>query len=129
VPFTGDGGAEINPGFDDAGNASRTTCNPLTNSGCTGTDICIPDNSGNYWVCIPITGATIVQTCNDCSGNTALCAKDNICIQYQNDAGVIDLTECVKYCCTDADCGGTSGSCNKQALSPPLANGVGICSL
>jgi hypothetical protein len=30
-------------------------------------------------------------------------------------------------CCTDADCGGTAGTCVKDALQNPLPSGVGVC--
>jgi hypothetical protein len=120
---------ELDAGLDNSVNASQTTCNPITNAGCTGTDLCSTDNSGNFWVCYQTGGGTFVQTCGDCTASTAVCGVDNICISYVDDAGDNWLNECVRYCCTDADCGDAgAGSCNTAVLDPPLPNGVGICS-
>jgi hypothetical protein len=128
VNFTADAGApELDAGLDDAGNASITACNPLTNAGCTGSDVCFPDNSGSFWVCVSTAGATISALCADCSAQTAVCKAGNVCVNYANDAGVAFLSECVRYCCADADCGSgvPTGACN-TALGLP--DGVGICS-
>jgi hypothetical protein len=122
------GATELDAGLNEAGNASATICNPITNSGCTGTDVCGPDNSGSFWVCTP-GGSPDVALCGDCSSQTAVCAAGNICIGYQAPDGGAGPTECVHYCCTDADCGGASGSCNTSGLQPPLPNSVGICSM
>src|SRR5215475_9258691 len=39
---------ELDAGLDDAGNASITTCNPVTNAGCTGADVCALDDMNAY---------------------------------------------------------------------------------
>jgi hypothetical protein len=139
VPFTAAAGApELDAGFDDAGHASRTVCNPLTNEGCTGTDICGVDNSGEYWVCLPTAGFLIVNTDDDCGQicnssdtcYTAVCAADNICVPdvtTTNGTGNV----CLKLCCTDDDCGGVKDeSCSPvsgdDGIAVPVGN-VGIC--
>jgi hypothetical protein len=126
VPFNQMPTTELDAGFDNMGNASQTICNPVTNAGCTGTDNCDLDNSGTYWVCYAA-GTPVVPTCGDCSGQSATCAPGNTCILYPV-TPIVAVAECVHYCCTDADCGGTPGSCNMAATTPPPPNNVGICS-
>src|SRR5262249_53980736 len=126
VPFTAGDAGELDAGVNDAGNASATVCNPITNAGCTGTDVCDSDNSGKYWICYQ--GATpSVGPCGNCRTNARLCKGGNTCIDFTDPDGGVLFTECVKYCCTDADCGGASGTCNKK-VTPPPPNNVGICS-
>jgi hypothetical protein len=125
VPFTGGDAGEADAGFDDAGNASATICNPVTNAGCTGTDVCDTDNSGKHWVCY-LAGTNIVATCGDCGASNAVCKGGNTCINFTTADGGVIATSCSKYCCTDADCGGTANTCSK-GLSPPPPNNVGIC--
>jgi hypothetical protein len=124
-----DGGAELDAGVDNMGNASRTTCNPITNEGCTGTDLCQPDNSGMFYDCQPAGTPSKVAFCGDCTAPQATCVPGAFCVG--NVGGTIFT--CTAFCCTNADCGGTNGDagtgpfCDTQAFAMPLPDNVGIC--
>ena len=120
VDFTSDAGVELDAGLDEAGNASMTTCNPITNEGCLGTDVCGPDNGSSFY-CQPAGSMAGVVVCGDCTATGATCAAGGYCAG--SSAGE-DLS-CLQMCCTDADCG--TGTCDPAFLQPPLGSGVGVC--
>jgi hypothetical protein len=120
VDFTSDAGVELDAGVNEAGVASETTCNPVTNEGCTGTDVCGPDNGYSFY-CQPAGSPVGVAICGDCTAVGATCAAGGYCA---GSAAGPDST-CVQMCCTDADCGG--GRCDSAFLQPPLGSGVGVC--
>jgi hypothetical protein len=121
VPFTSDAGTELDAGVDDAGYAASTTCNPITNAGCTGTDVCGPDRGASFY-CQPAGTTPGVAACGDCTANGATCAIGGYCGQ-----GAGTSLTCFRMCCTDADCG--SGKCNAAFFSPPFGDNVGVCLL
>ena len=123
VAFTApDGGGELDAGVDDSGDPSVTTCNPVTNAGCTGTDVCGPDlgNTGdtNYF-CQP--GDSTAAICADCT--QVNCGKGTLCVALDN---AETMAVCAPMCCTDADCG-SAARCNMGALMTPLPSSVGLC--
>jgi hypothetical protein len=120
VGFTTDAGHELDAGLDDAGNASRTTCNPVTNDGCTGNDVCGVDNSGDFYVCTTPGSPAGLAACADCASQTATCGAGALCVGISTTSAF-----CAQMCCTNADCG--SGTCDEAALVPALPKGVGIC--
>ena len=125
VPFPGDGGlsdaGELDAGLNDAGLASITNCNPLTNAGCTGTDVCNPDQGSNF-VCMQAGSPAGLAVCGDCTAQNATCGVGGICLAVDQ---AMTQYECVQMCCTNADCG--NGTCNTTLLSPALGDSVGVC--
>jgi hypothetical protein len=124
VTVTGltDGGAELDAGLDDGGAASITTCNPVTNAGCTGADVCNPDLPNNkHYICQGGGSPAGITLCGDCTADTATCGPDLLCV---GDSGGNTYT-CVQMCCTDADCG--TGKCSTMELQDALPSGVGLC--
>jgi hypothetical protein len=113
----GDGG-ELDAGVDSVGNASITTCNPFTNAGCTGTDICREDSSLKHFYCMPGGSSATVPVCGACTG-TAGCEHGELCAG--SGPGHV---WCGAMCCTDADCG-PSGKCTTTVVPTPA--GVGVC--
>ena len=124
VPFSGDAGSsdagELDAGLDDAGIAAITNCNPLTNAGCTGTDVCNPDQGSNF-VCMPAGTTANVVVCGDCAAASSTCAVGAVCLK----AGPTTQYQCAQMCCTSADCGG--GTCVTTLRTPALGDGVGVC--
>ena len=116
-----DGGAEVDAGVNDAGDPSITNCDPVTNAGCTGTDVCLPDfNSATNMNYFCQAGGSPAAVCGDCTN--ANCGPGALCVGL-NQAQTVAV--CVQMCCTDADCG--SGKCNMAALGSPLPSNVGTC--
>jgi hypothetical protein len=117
----GDAGVELDAGIDDAGNASVTNCDPVTNAGCAGTDVCGPDANNMHYFCQPAGSPGNVAICGDCSSDQATCGAGGLCVG-------VSQTQfyCVQMCCTNADCGST-GKCDIMGLQNPLPSGVGIC--
>ena len=118
TPVLSDGG-ELDAGVDDAGNALFTTCNPVTNAGCTGTDVCQPDLGNTNYVCQPAWSTANVPVCGACKGFTS-CAPGGLCAG--TDANHV---YCAQMCCTNADCG--SGKCEMTQGNLKLPSGVGVC--
>ena len=117
MPVLGDAG-ELDAGVDDAGIASITTCNPVTNTGCTGTDLCQADYDFTNYYCQQPGSPANVPICASCTGN-ATCAPGGLCVGTNN-ANVV----CAPMCCDDGDCG-ASGRCDKTSIRMPA--GVGFC--
>lgn len=123
VTFTSQPGVELDAGVDEGGNASVTTCNPITNEGCTGTDVCGPDNGAHFY-CHPAGSMPNVTACGDCTSPHATCAIGGYCQPGASGA----TNTCFPMCCTDADCGTASGAtCNARYFLPPLGSNVGVC--
>jgi hypothetical protein len=120
VPFMADAGTpEEDSGANDAGHVTTTTCNPITNEGCTGTDVCGVDDDGQNYFCQPAGSPAAVACGGDCS-NTASCGVGGLCVQFSNG------DSCVQMCCSNADCG--SGMCVMTGfLETDLGYGVGLC--
>ena len=115
VPFTAPPDAgELEAGLDDAGHALVTVCNPVTNAGCTGTDVCGPDDNFANFVCLS-TGAAPAPLCTECTFFT--CGPGLFCAP--------NGSTCVQMCCTDDDCG--AGHCSTTQLATPLPYDVGLC--
>jgi hypothetical protein len=121
VPFASDAGVELDAGVNDAGNALETTCNPITNQGCTGTDTCQPDESHQHYFCRPVGPMATAALCQSCNVTVQSCAAGVLCVGSSSFPA-----ECVQMCCTDADCG-AGGTCDAAFLTLPLRFGVGIC--
>lgn len=117
TPVLVDGG-EADAGVDDAGNASTTTCNPITNAGCTGTDVCMADFDFTNYYCQPAGTPANIPLCASCTG-FATCAPGGLCVGT-DEANVT----CAPMCCDDADCA-PSGTCDKTSI--PMPAGVGYC--
>jgi hypothetical protein len=111
--------AEADGGLDDAGNATASNCDPVTNAGCTGTDVCGVDTSGMFYDCFPLQG-TATAVCGDCTQTE--CGPGTICIAFNQEQ---TIAWCAEMCCANSDCG--SGTCDTMALNPALPSGVGIC--
>jgi hypothetical protein len=123
VTFTAPDGGEGDAGVDDAGNASLTTCDPVTNAGCTGTDICVPDSSLKHYVCKPAGSPGNIPVCGDCTVVTATCGAGLFCV---SPSAASPKFYCAQFCCTNADCG-DGGTCDTTAVTTPLPDAVGIC--
>jgi hypothetical protein len=123
VAFVPGDAGELDAGIDDAGHASVTNCNPITNAGCTGTDVCGPDvhdpGDMNYF-CQPAGNPGAVAACGDCTSVTATCGAGGLCVGVN-----LCSTEffCARMCCTDADCG--AGRCDTTDYQLP--SNVGLC--
>jgi hypothetical protein len=117
VPISDAG--ELDAGLDDAGNAAMTTCNPITNAGCTGADVCTLDSAGMYFVCASA-GAPNVAACGACGPASMSCKAGELC--FVTDPGSM-MANCAQLCCTDADCG--TGRCESATFGLP--SGVGLC--
>jgi hypothetical protein len=100
-----------------------TGCNPVTNEGCTGMDVCGPDSTNTTYLCQPAGSVPNVAPCGDCSEDDTSCGVGGVCIAF--DPSGADAM-CVQMCCTDADCG-AGGQCNTSAIEPALPDGVGVC--
>ncbi len=82
-------------------------CNPVTNEPCAAGEAC--DVAGGGFVCYP--DGNIGALCEACDPDAGeFCQGGLFC----------DTDICVKYCCSDADCG--TGVCTMDAI-----NGVGLC--
>ncbi len=123
VTFTAPDGGEADGGLDDAGNASLTTCDPVTNAGCTGTNICVPDSSLKHYVCTPPGSPGNIPICGDCTAVTATCGAGLFCV---SPGAASPKFYCAQFCCTNADCG-DGGTCDTSAFTTPLPDAVGIC--
>jgi hypothetical protein len=123
VGFTTDAGVELDAGVNSDGGASTTTCNPITNDGCTGTDTCQPDTSNSHYYCQPVGTMPNIAPCGDCTAAQAFCAKGGLCVGI-----TMTMAACIQMCCTDADCGGVTGSCQVTGfLQNDLPMSVGLC--
>ena len=122
VGFAGGADAgEQDAGLDDAGNASLTVCNPVTNAGCTGSDVCGPDFSSHHYYCQPSGTPSNVAICGDCTAQAATCGAGGLCFSFDGKSYA-----CAQMCCTDADCG-TGAKCDMNIVNIPLPSNVGIC--
>ncbi|MEP7125692.1 MAG: hypothetical protein ABJE95_32480 [Byssovorax sp.] len=92
---------------------AMVACNPITNAPCTAGQACDVAGTGAF-KCYDPPPANTAAVCAKCdlAGGTA-CAGGETC-----DNGI-----CVKYCCTDADCG--AGKCDKTTLD--FGGAVGVC--
>lgn len=87
-------------------------CNPVTNAGCSAAIGEACDGDINGFRCYPPPNDKIM--CQACTVGER-CGAGMTCV----DPGI-----CVRYCCSDADCG--SGACNENKV--PIGKGaVGIC--
>ncbi len=104
-----------------AGGAAPTIpCNPVKDAECNiaGGEACDASNaSPNGFECFPPPNPTAV--CGDCTND--YCADGATCVVAD---GAASIGKCAKFCCTDADCGGAAGSCEKTFLGDP---NVGLC--
>jgi hypothetical protein len=106
-------GEEADAGLDPAGVASITVCDPVSNLGCVGTDVCVPDAAGANYYCAR-GGDNPVPACGACD-LIAQCGPGLLCFPVE--------ATCLRMCCTDADCG--AGHCVTSIT--PLPDGVGVC--
>jgi hypothetical protein len=80
---------------------------------------------------LPSTGYTIVNTDDSCGeirnngvvncGNNYVCAFGNIC----EPTGADGMSNCLKFCCTDDDCGRVKDSCSPGSGPTPRTRAVG----
>ena len=120
VTFVAGDAGEVDAGVDDGGVASITTCNPVTNAGCTGTDWCGPDATNSNFFCQPAGTPAGILACGDCTELAATCGGGGLCVGF-----TADTYTCINMCCTDADCG--AGKCDTTVLTNALPSGVGLC--
>jgi hypothetical protein len=117
VDYTpGPDGGEGDPQLDDGGVAAVTTCNPVTNMGCTGTDVCVPDADDADYYCAP-GPASPAPLCAACP-NGDECGPGNVCVPSA--AGPI----CMQWCCDDSDCG--PGVCD-MSIAGSFGGDLGVC--
>lgn len=103
--------------------APAPPCNPVKDTQCdvAGGELCTYSNSGftcdKYDPPPPQVGL-----CQNC--DSAFCKDGNVCLP--STAGG---SQCMHYCCTNADCGG--GECRPASASSPVAYAadVGVCAL
>jgi len=105
-----------------SGSMSSASCNPVTNAGCSGSDVCGPDATGTTYTCQPQGSPANLAACDDCSDPASTCGAGGICIAL-DESGSVAI--CVEMCCTDADCG--LGRCSTTGILPALPDGVGVC--
>jgi hypothetical protein len=108
-------------------------CNPVTQSGCTGTyNACDynVDDTGNLigFTCFPNMMYT-VPACGSCDptyNKGPFCKPGFTCLVLDQAA---QTGTCVRYCCTDGDCG--SGKCavtlRDAGVWSPVSNTLGVC--
>lgn len=90
--------------------AGATTCNPLTNEGCTDAGYACDANQSSGFSCFgPPNDRALCATCGQAEG---FCLAGHTCVGGQ----------CGRYCCDDGDCG-ASGRCDTSLL----AGGAGVC--
>ena len=122
----GGGSGSSSSGSSSSGSSSsgapNASCNPLTNAGCAGADVCGPDGTGTTYVCQPEGSPANLAACGDCSDPSATCGVGGVCVTLDTGNSI-----CVEMCCTDADCG--AGQCNTSAIIPSLPDAVGVCVL
>jgi hypothetical protein len=111
--------------------ATMTTCNPVTNAGCTGNDTCVPDhcmgeqNVPLHYYCAPPYSLPYVPPCSTCY-SLSTCAPGSLCIVRDAPCTTGGEYICARACCTDADC--VDGVCSPATLdSWPTPYGVGVC--
>jgi hypothetical protein len=91
-----------------------SSCNPVTNDGCTDASEACDLNQYGAFGCFP--AAAGVAACAPCSNASGpFCTATFHCIS-QGESGL-----CARYCCDDGDCGG--GRCDTSNLP----GGVGVC--
>jgi hypothetical protein len=96
------------------GNACASTCNPVTNEGCTGGETCDYDISSKRFICWG--GSNVVAICGQCNGAVGpFCAPGETC----------GFGHCQRYCCDSGDCG--SGFCDKTLFAGLSNSPVGAC--
>lgn len=114
--------------LDGAGNLAFL-CNPVTNDGCGDSESC--DVSGfTDFICYSDNTAPLCGACDQSNENGPFCQKGGTC--YAPDPnepqGAGTLTQCARYCCNDADCGGAN--CTKTFMGQPWfqqAPSIGVC--
>lgn len=89
-----------NPGPSGGNCYAGAGCNPVSTDFCGANYACTWVGSGEFQCHGP--GAFTAGLCDSCA--TADCQPGLECAAK-------DFTECARYCCSDADCGGTPGSC------------------
>jgi hypothetical protein len=94
-----------------------TPCNPVTGAPCMIGEGC-GLSTQNMYVCFPPPNDT--PLCGACDPNMDTCANKTACVN----STMTGNGECFQYCCTDADCGGKTGSCDKLTLGDGI---TGFC--
>jgi hypothetical protein len=95
----------------------HSSCNPVTNQGCTTPgDACDLDTTGVYVCFGPPNNVPLCKMCSN-GMNGPFCQATLHCIEDMNGMN----GQCTRYCCNDGDCGG--GTCDKSTQT----DGVGIC--
>ncbi|MFO0616890.1 MAG: hypothetical protein U0414_30120 [Polyangiaceae bacterium] len=79
------------------------TCNPLTNAPCSARQACDVGPSRNGWTCAEAGTGQLCEACNPETG--PYCAAGYTCRRL---AGAATSGSCLKTCCTNEDCGGTT---------------------
>ena len=106
------------------GGAMGVQCNPVKDTECdvAGGEGCDYDQTAGF-VCYlgPDNTIDVCGACNYDPGNPPFCKDGTTCMP--DDAAMM-TGKCVRFCCTDSDCGGAVGSCDKTLSGDP---NVGLC--
>lgn len=99
-------------------------CNPVKDTECdvAGGEGCDYQQNGGF-ICY-LGPDNTVDNCGACDfggGNPPFCKDGYTCMPI--DAAQM-AGKCVRFCCSDADCGGAAGSCDKTLSGDP---NVGLC--
>ncbi|MEJ7733843.1 MAG: hypothetical protein WKG00_32195 [Polyangiaceae bacterium] len=113
----GDGGGAGGTGGAGGGAMTDIQCNPVTNEPCSEGEACdvyAPNGKITGFHCYPDNNtAELCEACNPDGADAEFCVGGLTCIG--------DV--CIRFCCTDADCG--NGECKK--VDYRIAPGLGVC--
>jgi hypothetical protein len=101
-----------------SGGGAPSGCNPVTNAGCNsaGGEACDLNQDGVFFCFPPPNDTALCGACDNSAG--PFCVAGATC---QGEMGI----KCVRYCCTDADCGGSV--CTKGGFAMAGYPDLGVC--
>ncbi len=100
------------------GGAGDISCNPVKDTQCNLAAGQACDGGMTGFVCYDAPNDGLL--CGACDNKNTYCSDGHACYP-SNAAGD---GKCMRYCCTDADCGGGVGSCDKNLTNDPA---IGLC--
>ena len=114
------GACDVTVGMGDDSCAKGAACMPVTGGGCMPGDACDFTPGANPQLsCLPL-GMTVPKLCEACHPSAGpYCDSGMSCMGAKGAAP----GKCVKYCCSNTDCGGAH-TCDKTQGTPA---GVGVC--